>query len=72
MRNPVDAVIGLLDRDGFAEAAQQLRDADPGADVSTAIVDILTQIDAVLYEDPDVGQLRIRRLSNSFDVVPLP
>ncbi len=63
--NPIDVLIELLtphaqlDRATFTAAAQSLADADPTPVTADAtILDILRQIEAVLYETPSGIALR--------------
>lgn len=60
--NPLDVIVDLVSQAGFVEAAERLRDelATDSRPAELAILDILHQIDGVLYGDPVTNALQLR------------
>lgn len=70
----------LIDLTNFQEAATTLHDEGNGVSIlvtaastgKNVIAEILRQIDAIMYQDPETGQFRIKLIRFDYDVNALP
>jgi hypothetical protein len=70
----------MVDLDSFSDAKQRLQEEGNGysraieesQEASEIILEILQQIDAVLYEDPYDGKIHIKLVRDDYDIPELP